>query len=339
MTLRAILGVSCALACLPAVQCAAIDDDFALIQAETRVTPQGKWPDIGKVVEKAKEAAEEASKAAEAVNSTVEGAMDQAANATKTAIDMVVHTVRAGLEHILKQADALNKTVSDAVDRLVKRVETSPGLHTFEEAAQETVDATLAVYDPVVMALNSSVVALQDILKASGFLHLAQVVSEDLKQAMVPIAASHMVLEHVSQTLRGLDVKINASAGNMSADIDKDLKWMDDEIHRIVEEINSTFIPKMVESYDTLVSHIRATVEGMLPAKYLSEVMANLDTVSPLVAQVASHVERPLEVLGAGFGAATSKIHESVPSGARSTAAVSLLAIAVGACVSGMSLW
>jgi len=339
MTLRAILGVSCALACLPAVQCAAIDDDFALIQAETRVTPQGKWPDIGKVVEKAKEAAEEASKAAEAVNSTVEGAMDQAANATKTAIDMVVHTVRAGLEHILKQADALNKTVSDAVDRLVKRVETSPGLHTFEEAAQETVDATLAVYDPVVMALNSSVVALQDILKASGFLHLSQAVGDTLKQAMVPIEGSHLVMEQISQTLKGMDAKINASAGNVSADIEKDLKWIDDKLHQVVEEINSTFIPKMIESYDTLVSHIRATVEGMLPEKYLAEVIEKLNTVSPLVQLVAGHVSSPLAVLEAGFSVASGKVLETVPHSACNAVGFSLLAMAVGMCVNGMSFW
>lgn len=336
-----ILKLLCVIGCLSGGRCYSIDE-LSLIQAETRaMPPKDKWPDIGKVVEEAKKAADAATKAAEEVNSTIEGAMDEAANATKTAIDLVVHTVRTALEHILKEADALNGTLQEAVDAFLGQLEMSPTLHTFEKAAADTIRVFNTSYDPVVYALNTSAASLQSILKASGFLRLADTVGEAMKAAMVPIAMSRMKVELISGVIAGLDARINASAGAVSGEIKKDFAYILDELHDMIEDINSTFIPKVTEVYDTLVSHIRSTVEGVLPTKYLNEVTQELETLSPMAANVAQHVASPMGVMQAGFEAATSKIQHEVPGtatpgGACGAAGVSLLALAVGVAAAGM---
>lgn len=338
---RVILNLLCVIGCLSGGQCYSIDE-LSLIQAETRaMPPKDKWPDIGKIVEEAKDAADSATKAAEEVNSTIEGAMDEAANATKTAIDLVVHTVRTGLEYILKQADALNATVQEAVDGFLGQLAMSPTLHTFEKAAGDTIRAFNVSYDPVVSALNTSAASLQSILKASGFLRLADTVGEAMKAAMLPMVMSRPKLELISGVIAGLDAKINASAGAVSGEIKKDFAYILDEMHDIIKEINMTFIPKVTEVYDTLVSHIRSTVDGVLPTKYLNEVTEELETLSPMVANVAQHVASPIGVMQAGFEAATSKIQHdvpgsAVPGGACGAAGVSLLALAVGVAAGGM---
>lgn len=332
----AALGVLCVCCSVLAAQCV-FSDELSLIQTNAReAPPQGKWPDIGKIVDKAKEAAESASKAAEEVNSTIEGAMDQATNATKTAISMIVTAVRAGLQHVLTQADALNSTVQEAVDGFLAHIQSSPQLKTFEDAAKETLDAALASYDPLVLALEVSGASLEKVLKASGFLHLSHTVDEALASAMAPLNQAHMVIQNISLKLAGLDAKINESAGNISAEVARDLDSIDSELREMVEALNTTFTPKILEAYDKLVSHLHATAEGMLPVESLSEVVTELQTLPPMAAQVADRVANPLGTLASGIETATEKLREEVPSSAYGSVGISFFALLVSLCVGTM---
>lgn len=334
---RALVSLLCVLCCVQTGQCLSIEGSSST-QKEVLAAPQSKWPDFGDIEKRAAEAAKKAAEASEAVNETVHGAIDEAANATKTAIDMVVRTVRSSLQHVLERADEMNATVQEAVDAFVVQVETHPVLKTYETAAAQSVDTALALYGPLIGGLNMSITSLASILKVSGFLHLSHTMIDSLATTMVPINETHQGLLQVAHALAGLDAKINASAGNISAGISEDLNYILDELHEGVERVNKTFVPKFIALYGSLVEWFKATVEGMLPSQQLQAVTENLGTLPPLVAQVAEKVVSPLATLQDGVKAATSKIRESVPSGTRSAMGVSLLAVVVSACLGAISL-
>lgn len=325
----AALRVLCLCCSVLAAQCA-FSDELSLIQTNARdAPPQGKWPDIGKIVEEAHEAAESASHAAEEVNNTISGAMDQATTATKTAIDMIVTTVQAGLQHILTEADALNSTIQEAVDGLLAHIESAPQLKTFEDAAKETLEAALASYEPLVFSLEMAATSLEKILKASGFLHLSQTVDEALAAAIAPLNQTRATFQAISLKLAGLDAKINASAGNISAEVGKDLDFIDNKLHEMVEALNTTFIPKIIEAYGKLVAHLHATAEGMLPVKFLNQVVPRLQTLPPMAAQIADRVSNPLGFLATGFETATGRLRQEVPSSAYGSLGISLFTLLV----------
>lgn len=334
---RTLVSLLCAWCYAPTGQCLSIEGSPPT-QTEAIAAPKANWPDFGDIAEKAKEAADKAVEASEAVNKTVEGAIDQAANATKSTIDMVVHTVRSSLQHVLERADEMNKTVQEAMEGFVTQVETHPVLETYEKAAAQSVDVALALYGPLTLSLNTSINSLASILKVSGFLHLSHTMIDSLAAAMVPINETHAALNKVAHVLAGLDAKINASAGNISAEISKDLDHIDEELHTAVEKLSDIFSPKFVEAYGALVEWFHATVEGMLTGEYLKEVFANLDSLPPLVQQVATSVAAPMATLESGVHAATSKIREAVPSGAYSAMGVNLLAVVASACIGAVSL-
>lgn len=328
--MRALACLICALAFAPGAYCIPCDE-ISLIQAGVR-----PWPQIGDIAEKAKQSADAAAKAAQEVNITVQGKLNQAANATKNAIDAIVTTVHTGLSHILANAKVISANTGDAMQRFLTELDTNTDIQTLEEFGDATMEAFNMSFVPLVAALKDSGKAVETVLKASGFLHLAGEVGIDLAAATGPLDATLDAAAKVRAIFEGLDEQGNKTADKISAEVDKNLTKLMSVFRDAMVEVNNTFVTKLTEGYDLLVKHLRSTVSGVLPPVYMDQVNASLNTLAPEVASVVAEVTGPPNQIANTLTEATNRIYEAVPldpkGGAHGAARLSFLALAAGAC-------
>lgn len=305
-------------------------DELSLLQEHAQARPRKqKWPDISKIVDEVKDAAQN-------LNDTVHNKLDQAAEATATAIQSVVNTLREGLVTILHKADAFEDNVQRAVTTLVQGVQNNPDLHTLMVAANQTLDSFGVALEPIASALNVSIGTLRGVLSASGYHDLSEDVSALLSKAVSAINEANLTKTRLKQKVGELGVKVNKSAGNLSSEIDRDLEYMHNQLHSLVEQVNGTFVNKTLEGYEKLETRFRESVESILPEKQLKQVVESLLSINPVVKEVTDHVVDPIQKLETGFDEAVADIHENVPGSAHGAAGFSILALVVSICTSSI---
>merc|ERR1719221_1376273 len=151
-----------------------------------------------------------------------------------------------------------------------------------------------------------------------------------------------MTVAQVKDILQDIDAKLNktiskanTTVNRISAKVNKELKRIGDLFHNTMEQVNTTFSTKLTEGYELLVSHLRATVTGVLPQKYLQEVNASLETLAPAVDNVVQAAMQSPSQIGDGFNEAISKVRASVPQepgSAHGVASLSFLSLTASAC-------
>lgn len=276
---------------------------------------QQRWPNIRTIVDETKQAVGAASNGAEKANKTIQNIfLPEAVQAIENAIQTVARTVQADLTDVLHQAHIFDNHMQSAIDRFLHEVQKNPQLLNFQHVAILTLNAADASFTPFVSTLSVSTDTVQNILKDSGFIDLSQNVGGALTQAMVPINETRSTLQKLTQIVLGLSKKVFKSAGNISTEIDNDLKLIKKELHERVKEVNTTFIDKTNEGYNLLVDHLRSAIEDVLPVEHLYQAVYSLNSLAPVVNNFTHHVAHPLQNIKIGFDEAVNRIRKAVPS-------------------------
>mmetsp|Transcript_30875 Transcript_30875/g.86950 ORF Transcript_30875/g.86950 Transcript_30875/m.86950 type:complete len:341 (-) Transcript_30875:65-1087(-) len=306
---RTLSGLLCLFGCVSA-EPRALDDQLSLIQDHRSAS---LWPGPGDIIEKAEKAADSADEAAQKVDDAVKKSLDDAAKATVSAIESVVTTAHTGLENTIAQADILANNTKYAMNGFLGEVEHNMTLGNFNKAAVETISSFSVTLAPLVSALNISADAVRQVLKAAGFLHLSEEVSGDLAEAVRALNTSTRASIRVQHSLEAIAAEAELTGGSLSPSMEKEFKIIHEVLHNSSVEVNTTLVRKLTEGFDMFVSHLRATVEGVLPDGYMKEVATALDTLEPLVQTLAHKCNLPATELLSGFTEAITRVHEAVP--------------------------
>lgn len=284
------------------------------------------WPDIG----------EEVDKAAKSVEKAVQDSVDAAANATATAIQSVVDTGHSALVRIREQAYIFGNATNETVRSFMQSVKSQNTIKTFKTKANATLDTFLTSFIPIISGVNASGGALETVLNAAGFLYLSQEVKGFLTQAVDALNETSQRIRQAGTSIQDLDENANTTEVKIAREVSKSMARIQSALQAALTEVNTTFDKKMNQSFEILINHLVATVDGVLPESNLKTVKKSLNSLYLEVASTIQSISNPTVELNNGFSQAIEDMHAGMPVSMESLATTvgpKLVALIITVCV------
>jgi len=307
---------------------------------------RGDPPDLGDAFKKGQKYADE-------VASATNGSVESAAGATADVIGRIADTITQAMDTLEGQANLAEKQTEAAVGRYVKEMDARKSLHdklaAFSEFGPVAVERFYMDFAPLASVLNSSLTAVHSVLEMAGFMYLAEEVRNDTDSLMFLMNSTVTQLNMSDQVFRDVrnltGVRMaahsrtttrRAATTNASVGIDQGLATLDAAMDEILNLVNVSLRVQLRQTFQLLVKHLRATVEGTMEAKHWERVKLSLESITPKVEAITKEIADPVVMLHHAFNTTTSRLRARLPFSsafrAAGTGALALLA-------SGCSAW